>query len=229
MDRLKSSFKSLQDVITNIKPTPTCIQQPQTLSFREADHLYSGLCTRLYPSHDDDDDDFFFSATPSPSTSCVDDEITYPGPPPIDILLPHLDDDCNMSSSSLRTITVLNEDASLGGDFEPGPVSSKRFFFSPRTTNSIMEEAKPPESGATAAASFCEGSRMVSLASRDPYLDFRASMEEMVAAHELRDWRCLQELLHCYLRLNEKKHHKVIVLAFVDLLMQLMSRDKEDR
>lgn len=52
-------------------------------------------------------------------------------------------------------------------------------------------------------------------------------MEEMVEAHQLREWAQFQELLHCYLRLNESKTHKVIVLAFVDLLMHMISRDKE--
>nr|QSH71647.1 CBL-interacting protein kinase [Hedychium coronarium] len=45
----------------------------------------------------------------------------------------------------------------------------------------------------------------------------RASMEEMVTALELRKWHSLQELLHCYLKVNQRKNHKAIVLAFMDL------------
>ncbi|RWV88445.1 hypothetical protein BHE74_00054335 [Ensete ventricosum] len=66
----------------------------------------------------------------------------------------------------------------------------------------------------------------MTMSSEDPYQDLRASMEEMVVAHELKEYHSLQELLNCYLRLNERKNHKVIVLAFVDLLIHLMDQDK---
>ncbi|URD88524.1 atofp18 ofp18 [Musa troglodytarum] len=111
-----------------------------------------------------------------------------------------------------------------------GPLSSDRFFFSPCTTKSIMEEAKTEKSKAAAATttttrdSFYHESITMAMSSSDPYQDFRSSMEEMVAAHGLREWHSLQELLQCYLRLNEKKNHKVIVMAFVDLLMHLMDQ-----
>ncbi|KAJ0964320.1 hypothetical protein J5N97_029442 [Dioscorea zingiberensis] len=122
-------------------------------------------------------------------------------------------------------------DENLGGLPE---IISGRFFFSPSISKSIMEGAKEegektvllealPERGR--APAFYEESVTVTVASDDPYRDFRASMEEMVVAHGLREWPRLQELLHCYLKLNEKKTHKVIVLAFMDLLMQLMAQD----
>ncbi|URD96307.1 hypothetical protein MUK42_29745 [Musa troglodytarum] len=99
-----------------------------------------------------------------------------------------------------------------------------------------MEEAKP-ELGTrkvlalgnmlSMRAAFYDESITMTMSSEDPYQDFRASMEEMVVAHELKEWHSLQELLNCYLRLNERKNHKVIVLAFVDLLMHLMDQDKD--
>ncbi|KAL6006700.1 hypothetical protein ACLOJK_032193 [Asimina triloba] len=70
---------------------------------------------------------------------------------------------------------------------------------------------------------FCRESVTMALASLNPYMDFRVSMAEMVEAHGLREWSCLQKLLHCYLRLNDKRTHKIIVLAFVDLLMNLIA------
>ncbi|XP_074576312.1 transcription repressor OFP13-like [Curcuma longa] len=123
------------------------------------------------------------------------------------------------SSSSSRTIRAVDDDIE---SFALGKVSSKRFFFSPLTTNSIMEEAKLKAANGeySRRCSFCDGCTTVAIASRDPYRDFRASMEEMVAAHGLREWPRLEELLHCYLRLNEEKHHRVIVLAFAYLLLQ---------
>ncbi|KAF0889434.1 hypothetical protein E2562_024499 [Oryza meyeriana var. granulata] len=66
-----------------------------------------------------------------------------------------------------------------------------------------------------------EESVAVAVDSEDPYRDFRASMEEMVAAHGLRDWEQLEELLSWYLRVNGKHNHPLIVGAFVDLLLGL--------
>uniref|UniRef100_A0A1D1Z2Z5 Transcription repressor n=1 Tax=Anthurium amnicola TaxID=1678845 RepID=A0A1D1Z2Z5_9ARAE len=82
------------------------------------------------------------------------------------------------------------------------------------------------EKAGTGPCALCEQSIPVAMASRDPYRDFRSSMEEMVAAHGLREWSGLHELLHCYLRLNQKETHKFVVLAFVDLLIQLASQGK---
>nr|CAB3463129.1 unnamed protein product [Digitaria exilis] len=76
--------------------------------------------------------------------------------------------------------------------------------------------------------SLAEGSVAVAVDSGDPYGDFRASMEEMVAAHGLRDWAALEELLACYLRINGKHHHHLIVGAFVDLLLGLASSSPSD-
>ncbi|CAD5175005.1 unnamed protein product [Musa acuminata subsp. malaccensis] len=136
--------------------------------------------------------------------------------------------DTTMSSSSTS--------AEHDEDLPRGPISSKRFFFSPHATKSIMEEAKP-ELGTrkvlalgntlSMKAAFYDESVTMTMSSEDPYQDFRASMEEMVVAHELKEWDSLQELPNWYLRLNERKNRKVIVLAFVDLLMHLMDQDEE--
>ncbi|KAL6652867.1 hypothetical protein ACP70R_011792 [Stipagrostis hirtigluma subsp. patula] len=74
---------------------------------------------------------------------------------------------------------------------------------------------------APAAAAVKGGAVVVTLDSKDPYRDFRASMAEMVAAHGLRDWEALEELLALYLKLNAKCVHTAIVGAFVDLLVSL--------
>ncbi|CAA7025799.1 unnamed protein product [Microthlaspi erraticum] len=64
----------------------------------------------------------------------------------------------------------------------------------------------------------------------EPQEDFRRSMVEMMEAR-LRmqetevDWDLMEELLFCYLNLNNKKSHKFILSAFVDLIIAL--RDKE--
>ncbi|KAL5824825.1 hypothetical protein ACOSQ3_020888 [Xanthoceras sorbifolium] len=58
-----------------------------------------------------------------------------------------------------------------------------------------------------------------------PYDDFRRSMDEMVEArlqhHANVDWDFMEELLFCYLNLNDKKSYKFILRAFVDLVVEL--------
>ncbi|XP_078440578.1 uncharacterized protein LOC144710635 [Wolffia australiana] len=58
----------------------------------------------------------------------------------------------------------------------------------------------------------------MAMESCDPYSDFRTSMEEMVMAYGLKDWAALEELLRCYIQLNERNTHKFILHAFVDIL-----------
>lgn len=92
---------------------------------------------------------------------------------------------------------------------------SERLFFEPEETSSILEEAKTSE-----FIPFKE-SVVMAMESRDPYADFLRSMEEMVEAHGLKDWECLEELLGCYLRVNGKDNHGYIIGAFVDLLIAI--------
>lgn len=92
---------------------------------------------------------------------------------------------------------------------------SERLFFEPGETSSILEEAKLDDD-----FPFKESVAMA-VDSTDPFVDFRRSMEEMVEAHGLKDWECLEELLSCYLRVNGKSNHGYIVGAFVDLLVSL--------
>lgn len=73
---------------------------------------------------------------------------------------------------------------------------------------------------------FCKDSVKMSMASMNPFMDFRVSMEEMVMAHGLKELPSLQQLLQCYLRLNDKAVHKIIVFAFADLLVNLLTEDE---
>ncbi|CAN6936757.1 unnamed protein product [Brassica oleracea] len=62
----------------------------------------------------------------------------------------------------------------------------------------------------------------------EPQEDFKRSMvsmmESKLGGSEV-DWDLMEELLFCYLDLNNKKSHKFILSAFVDLIISL--RDKE--
>jgi uncharacterized protein (TIGR01568 family) len=65
-----------------------------------------------------------------------------------------------------------------------------------------------------------------------PYDDFRRSMREMADAHCARreagapavDWDFMEELLFCYLQLNDRAVHKDILRAFTDTVAALRRR-----
>ncbi|XP_021298711.1 transcription repressor OFP14 [Herrania umbratica] len=67
--------------------------------------------------------------------------------------------------------------------------------------------------------------------SPNPYDDFRRSMREMVEArlqhHSTIDWDFMEELLFCYLNLNDKKSYKFILSAFVDLIVTLRQNERK--
>ncbi|KAL6642294.1 hypothetical protein ACP70R_020475 [Stipagrostis hirtigluma subsp. patula] len=155
-----------------------------------------------------------------------------------------LDDDDGFST------TTASEEWSEAVIRSLGRTSTDRFFVDPGpASKSILaaaasspERMQPPEAKAAPApdpdpenddddgkevcvstSPLAEGSVAVAVDSEDPYRDFRASMEEMVAAHGLRDWAALEELLAWYLRINGKHNHALIVGAFVDLLLGLAS------
>lgn len=123
-----------------------------------------------------------------------------------------------------RTNSFRDETALIEG-------SANRLFFSPCMTKSIMEEGRARAGSLDAATlenveeatvgDLYNGSIVVVLASDDPFMDFKLSMEEMVKAHGMREWVQLEELLLCYLRLNERGNHKVIMMAFVELVKSI--------
>ena len=87
-----------------------------------------------------------------------------------------------------------------------------------QSTAAAPDKNESAEAQATAVKG---GAVVVTVESKDPYGDFRASMAEMVAAHGLRDWESLEELLAWYLKLNAKGVHAAIVGAFIDLLVSM--------
>jgi uncharacterized protein (TIGR01568 family) len=106
--------------------------------------------------------------------------------------------------------------------------TDRLFFDSPASDSTLAASREPPQAAAIVPDSdeeppLVERSVAVAMDSDDPYDDFRASMEEMVAAHGLRDWAALQDMLLCYLRINAKRNHALILGAFVDLLVGLAS------
>lgn len=125
---------------------------------------------------------------------------------------------------------------------------SHRFFVTPGLSSSLIEEARlsattseDMASSSTATTNTTEGSiRSVteekevklpedSIAvltySPSPHKDFSRSMREMIEARLQQnrkvDWDFMEELLFCYLNLNEKKSYKYILSAFVDVIVVL--------
>ncbi|KAL2932516.1 Transcription repressor OFP14 [Bienertia sinuspersici] len=140
--------------------------------------------------------------------------------------------------------------------FTPPPdlCGSHRFFISPASSSSLIEEAQligvgtsvsDLETGSTSASTMdtrapplnyikddtsaipegIEDCIALLRVSPSPYEDFRRSMQEMLDAkinsNQRVDWDFLEELLFCYLRLNEKKQYRYILSAFVDLVVVL--------
>ncbi|KAG6436850.1 hypothetical protein SASPL_101754 [Salvia splendens] len=79
-------------------------------------------------------------------------------------------------------------------------------------------EAKTIDDGETYESESVAG---VVMDSMNPFVDFKASMAEMVEAYgcRVRDWEFLEELLGWYLSVNDDSNHGYIVGAFVDLLI----------
>ncbi|XP_010420776.1 PREDICTED: transcription repressor OFP8 [Camelina sativa] len=59
--------------------------------------------------------------------------------------------------------------------------------------------------------------------SKDPYEDFRTSMVEMIVERQIFAAAELQKLLQCFLSLNSRQHHKVIVQVFLEIYATLFS------
>ncbi|XP_020594562.1 transcription repressor OFP12-like [Phalaenopsis equestris] len=118
------------------------------------------------------------------------------------------------SPSQTLTLTLAHPDPISSA------ISSRRLIPAfPGRSNSIVESA--------AVSIGIRGSAVaIPTYSPEPYLDFRRSMEEMVAALGVGthiDLAVLYELLLCYLSVNRKQAHKYILTAFTDLLLALLT------
>ncbi|KAK4584322.1 hypothetical protein RGQ29_022168, partial [Quercus rubra] len=65
--------------------------------------------------------------------------------------------------------------------------------------------------------------------SEDPYEDFKRSMMEMILEKQMFDEKDLEQLLHCFLSLNDREHHGVIVQAFSEIWEALFCRRTSNR
>ncbi|KAE8709528.1 Transcription repressor OFP8 [Hibiscus syriacus] len=58
----------------------------------------------------------------------------------------------------------------------------------------------------------------------DPYKDFKRSMVDIILEKQVFEEKDLEQLLHCFLSLNSRHHHGVIVQAFSEIWEALFSR-----
>lgn len=77
-------------------------------------------------------------------------------------------------------------------------------------------KATPPEIPSTVEGKV-KGSVAVVKDSRNPYVDFRDSMVEMILEKQIFEAKDLEELLLCYLSLNSRQYRGVIVEAFTEI------------
>ncbi|XP_042381155.1 transcription repressor OFP13-like [Zingiber officinale] len=161
-----------------------------------------------------------YSSSPWPWLSCATPKTeSFRHAPPCTVNSSSFDsDDSCFTRSSPESFSTISE-FSIGGSPErvlPGLRSSDRLFFEPSCGAGTWST---PEEGVKATeAPPLEGAVVVALETEDAYRDFRRSMEEMVAAHGVRDRSKLLELLVWYLRVNGEKTHGLIVRAFADIL-----------
>jgi uncharacterized protein (TIGR01568 family) len=57
--------------------------------------------------------------------------------------------------------------------------------------------------------------------STDPPRDFRESMMEMIAENKVQTLEDMEELLECYLSLNSREYHGIIMEVFREIWLEI--------
>ncbi|KAI8529535.1 hypothetical protein RHMOL_Rhmol12G0232300 [Rhododendron molle] len=134
-----------------------------------------------------------------------------------------------------KTGTILLESPRFT-DPPPDLCGSHRFFVGSSSSGSLITKSSTiasddkGSSSATTAVGKMGADDFITILkySPSPYNDFRNSMEELAEARlndrGRVDWEFMEELLFCYLDLNEKKSYKYILSAFVDLVVVLREK-----
>ncbi|KAK0592361.1 hypothetical protein LWI29_017853 [Acer saccharum] len=207
MKLLPSLFKSKESMITSSWQWPSSCKHPKTFSFRvNQDNIFKTVNSVYFDPNDsiETPDSWFTNSLSSASFSTTEES----------------HDLMEVDGESLEMVIR-------------GATSEERLFFEAGgggDTSSILKKNNKNKNKNKAANKssvivdddnddLFKESVVLSMESENPYLDFKKSMEEMVEINGLKDWKCLEELLGWYLRMNGKKNHGFIVDAFVDLLV----------
>lgn len=92
--------------------------------------------------------------------------------------------------------------------------SSRRKSNKSSTTTSCVRT--PPAASSRAQGKVGESVAVVK-SSQDPYHDFKTSMLEMIVEKQIFQPSDLEQLLQCFLSLNSKQHHEIIVQVFTEI------------
>ncbi|KAK7352342.1 hypothetical protein VNO80_17762 [Phaseolus coccineus] len=104
-------------------------------------------------------------------------------------------------------------------------VQSVRFRSSLENRGGAETREKVKKMSTTVTQSSVEGKVRESFAvvkkSKDPYQDFKKSMMEMITEMEMSEAEDLEQLLQCFLALNSRSYHSVIVRVFMEIWQQM--------
>ncbi|KAJ0040147.1 hypothetical protein Pint_28253 [Pistacia integerrima] len=178
------------------------------------------------------------SASASGHTSC-DDEVLLPPPPP-----PNTEKKKRRGRKKKRTppktrVSTSSADTELFSKFYPKletireipfnrSVSTRKKKRVKKVKRSVLKTSQEIESPARLSMFLqrlipctVDGKVRESFAvvkkSEDPYEDFKGSMLEMILEKQMFEEQELEQLLHCFLSLNSRQHHRVIVEAFTEI------------
>ncbi|GMI91247.1 hypothetical protein HRI_002794000 [Hibiscus trionum] len=104
---------------------------------------------------------------------------------------------------------VMKRLRSFGSKTKRGALSSENMD---RPARGSVKEQQPQ-----AAEGKVRESVAVVTESEDPYEDFKRSMVEMVLEKEMFEAKDLEQLLQCFLSLNSREYHEIIVEAFTEI------------
>lgn len=218
-------------------------KNPRTLSFSvhqdgeaatlsDVDRFLFENFKSLYINDDDDDDEEVKEEVKSPGGICFESP-RFMDPPPYlsgsnrffvaTGFSSSLIEEARNSGVTSNTFMSMSED---GGSFSTSTSTNK-------TSSTTANESKVYGGGSDNVKSQSIYNECIAVlrCSPNPYDEFRRSMQEMVEARLKQgskiDWDFMEELLFCYLNLNDKKSYKFVLSAFVDLVVDLRQNDSK--
>ncbi|KAA8541816.1 hypothetical protein F0562_022968 [Nyssa sinensis] len=108
----------------------------------------------------------------------------------------------------------------------PHLCGSHRFFVAPSSSSSLMEEARMSliMSKDTGSSSSSTTTTPLNDSTRNSSDNDQEMIEATLPQYGKVDWEFVEELLLCYLNLNDKNSYKYILSAFVDLIVVLCEK-----
>ncbi|XP_010519711.1 PREDICTED: transcription repressor OFP8-like [Tarenaya hassleriana] len=134
------------------------------------------------------------------------------------------DDDTKDNDDKEQKKELQDGEADSFFSFRSFSSDSSAFVYRDKNPDPRREADKPVSSGGVMPEKVkVRDSFAVVKKSRDPYDDFRTSMVEMIVERQIFAADDLQQLLQCFLLLNSRHHHGVIVEVFLEIYETLFS------